>query len=310
MLWRSPSKHKSPKCCPTLGGVRARGSVISCEADMHFEGEATECEVVASDGALLYAWACGEGNPVLLIHGACVDSSFFAEAASLMAASFRVISYDRRGSGKSTLPDAERPDCSIARQADDAWCVMRRLAEGGGAPVGIVACSAGCSIGLELATRHPEAVSALVLHEPAIFDCLPPEHPAWRVVHEAMALADEGLFTLPVSMLFSLESIDDARIRRSSGCTAGMQDKNMGQFLSYDSAAVYRFVPDYSSVPSVPIAVGLGELSGSTYHTLNCPELARRVGGTLVRFPGGHNCALDLPREFSAVVCGLLALAV
>jgi non-heme chloroperoxidase len=47
----------------------------------------------------------GEGKPVLLIHGWPLSGAFWEkQVAALLAAGHRVITYDRRGFGKSTRP--------------------------------------------------------------------------------------------------------------------------------------------------------------------------------------------------------------
>ncbi|GGH99758.1 hypothetical protein GCM10007170_35330 [Arthrobacter liuii] len=47
----------------------------------------------------------GSGQPVVLIHGYPLDgSSWEKQAAALLGAGYRVITYDRRGFGKSSKP--------------------------------------------------------------------------------------------------------------------------------------------------------------------------------------------------------------
>ena len=51
------------------------------------------------DGSSFFCRTVGEGQPLLLIHGAAVDSEFFYELGPHLAAHYRVISYDRSGFG-------------------------------------------------------------------------------------------------------------------------------------------------------------------------------------------------------------------
>ena len=55
----------------------------------------------------LYYEDRGSGRPVLLVHGWPLNgASWERQAAALLAAGFRVITYDRRGFGRSSAPDA------------------------------------------------------------------------------------------------------------------------------------------------------------------------------------------------------------
>ena len=48
----------------------------------------------------LYYEVHGEGDPLILIHGVIVDADLYRETAKLLSKYYKVILYDRRGSGK------------------------------------------------------------------------------------------------------------------------------------------------------------------------------------------------------------------
>lgn len=61
--------------------------------------------IQAADGTNLYYKDWGQGRPVVLIHGWPLDADMWeAQAPALAHAGFRVISYDRRGFGRSDQP--------------------------------------------------------------------------------------------------------------------------------------------------------------------------------------------------------------
>ncbi|MEP7355475.1 MAG: alpha/beta hydrolase [Acidobacteriota bacterium] len=104
----------------------------------------------------------GKGDPVLLIHGTGATSDFWGEAADRLAQYCRVVTYDRRGTGRSSA----RPSGHHDLHAEDAAEIIRRLGLG---PMTIVGWSMGGIVALYLAHRHPELVRSLVLQEAPLY---------------------------------------------------------------------------------------------------------------------------------------------
>lgn len=125
----------------------------------------------------------GEGEPVLLIHGALVADTMQRLAEAPALGSFRRIVYHRRGYGDSPAPMPARPT-TLAEFAEDALGLLDHV-DGGAAHV--VGHSMGAMIGLELAAGHPERVRSLALLEPPT-PFARPAGAAWLA--EAMPLAE------------------------------------------------------------------------------------------------------------------------
>lgn len=96
-------------------------------------------------------------HTVVLSHALGCDLAMWNALADTLAEECRVIAYDHRGHGKSEVP-AE--PYSMEKLADDAARIIR---ETQGGPVVWIGISMGGMVGQELALRHPELVSALVL---------------------------------------------------------------------------------------------------------------------------------------------------
>jgi pimeloyl-ACP methyl ester carboxylesterase len=58
------------------------------------------------NGTRLYYEVAGTGDPIVLIHGNFGDRRYFDDQFAALARLYRVLRYDVRGYGKSTLPDA------------------------------------------------------------------------------------------------------------------------------------------------------------------------------------------------------------
>ncbi len=99
----------------------------------------------------------GEGDPLVLIGGLGCDVSMFGEIVARLAQTARVLTFDNRGAGRSSMPDAPY---SIDQMAADTAGLMDALAI---PSADLVGTSMGASIALALALAHPERVRRLVL---------------------------------------------------------------------------------------------------------------------------------------------------
>jgi len=119
---------------------------------------------IQANRIVLHTETRGRGPAVLLIAGAGGDAEELAGVAAALADQFTVTTYDRRGNSRSPRP-AGWVQTSLAEQADDAAALLAAI---GQRPAVVVGTSAGGSIALEVALRHPDAVRAAIVHEPPI----------------------------------------------------------------------------------------------------------------------------------------------
>jgi len=100
----------------------------------------------------------GNGEPLLLIMGFGLSSaSWRPEFLAGLAPTFRVITFDNRGTGRSDQPDNP---VSIALLADDAAALLDTL---GIARAHVLGVSMGGSVAQEFALNHPQRLAGLVL---------------------------------------------------------------------------------------------------------------------------------------------------
>ena len=84
-----------------------------------------EREIVTADGARLHLIERGEGIPIVLAHGVTNDHrSWFHQVEDLPAQGFRVVAFDQRGHGQSTVGES---GFGIAPLADDLREVLEQL---------------------------------------------------------------------------------------------------------------------------------------------------------------------------------------
>jgi pimeloyl-ACP methyl ester carboxylesterase len=108
----------------------------------------------------LFAVETGHGTPIILLHGGLANHLVCRAFAAPLMSSYRVITPDLRGSGKSTFSG----ELSWDLLADDIAALVRHL---GLATAVIGGVSFGSGVAVRTALRHPGLVDKLVLLTPA-----------------------------------------------------------------------------------------------------------------------------------------------
>jgi 3-oxoadipate enol-lactonase len=109
---------------------------------------------IDANGARLWHESAGSGPPVVLLHAGVADSRMWDGQMESLSPRYRVIRYDLRGYGRSTLPGGPYS------HADDLAVVLDTL---GLDRVALVGCSMGGNAELQFAVEHPERIGALVM---------------------------------------------------------------------------------------------------------------------------------------------------
>jgi pimeloyl-ACP methyl ester carboxylesterase len=253
---------------------------------------------IQANGTVLHTETRGRGPAVLLIAGAGGDAAELAGVAATLADAFTVTTYDRRGNSRSPRP-AGWAQTSLAEQADDVAALLAAL---GQRPAVVVGTSAGGSVALEVALRHPDAVRAAIVHEPPIMaGTANPQ----AVTTGLGALIEQGMAAggPPAAMeLFlrwaagdaafaSLDPADRDRYLDNGEVFFGVE---MPPFMAYGPAA--KAIGDARG-PIVAAGSRASRDPASPHHFLYeaASWLARQVGTDLVEVPGDHMAYLTEP---------------
>lgn len=259
-------------------------------------------------GATLHYEVRGAGPVLLLIPGGPADAGGFGPIGDVLADRYAVVTYDPRGLSRSPL-DGVAGEVTVRTFADDA---RRLLAEVGVEPAYVLGSSGGALVGIELLTRYPQWVRALVVHEPPLTSLLDDagEHAAFaREVHDTYR--SEGVGPAMGKFLASA-GLDGPPPEPAGGQTPEMAEamarmqRNLDFFLGHMWLPLGDYDPDVSALRSLPVTVAVGEASEGQLAHRTSLALADRLGAEPVVFPGDHGGFGSHPEAFADRLHGVL----
>jgi pimeloyl-ACP methyl ester carboxylesterase len=107
---------------------------------------------ITTEGDTLYYEVRGQGRPLLMILGGGGDGGSYSAVAEILSAEVKVITYDRRANGRSTMNFPENFDMN--QQSRDAVAVLDAAGERSAFVFGN---SSGAVIALDMAQTQPHA---------------------------------------------------------------------------------------------------------------------------------------------------------
>jgi pimeloyl-ACP methyl ester carboxylesterase len=249
----------------------------------------------------------GQGDPVLLIHGAFVSDALSPVAREpALTERYRTIWYRRRGYGGS---DPVSPPFSIAEQAGDAQALLEHL---GVERAHVVGHSGGGVIATELALKAPQLVRSLVVLEPAIF---PPA--LGEAFPEMLAPAREAYLSGDAgggvdSFMNVIGSDPDWRNQLAKTLPAGPEQADSDAHVTFDvdlpQFAGWFFDGDRGSRLSLPVCYVFGNESGLMIEALRDHFLSLVPKAEEVRLPGlDHSMCTEGPALVAEAVAEFLA---
>jgi pimeloyl-ACP methyl ester carboxylesterase len=251
------------------------------------------------NGARLHHEVRGVGPPLLLIMGATGCGDVFERFADLLADELTVVTYDRRGNGRSPAPqgwDATSPE----EQADDAAALLEALDL---SPAAIFGTSSAGIFALALLVRHPESVRGAVLHEPALFTLFDDPKDARENIG---ALITEGMEAggPPAAFERFIRFVaGDSNWERLDAGTRERMLASCGTYFGIESGAFDSYLPDDETLAAIREPIQLLVSAGSQPEFAQAAgRLAERLGVEVTRTPGTHFPYLDHPEELAETV--------
>jgi pimeloyl-ACP methyl ester carboxylesterase len=244
----------------------------------------------------------GTGPVLLVLQGGDGDADGMVGLVAHLTSDFTVVTYDRRGIGRSKLnPGAASP--TVETHAEDTHHLLERMTN---EPAFVFGASIGALIGLEFISHHPNQVRVLVAHEPPATQFLPEverERGAQSQLEVEETHRREGVG--PAMRKFAALAGLDFNDREADALLPVPNPQralNLELFLTHDARSVrlHRLSADLLHAASEHVVAAVGATSGTHLAGKCATGLAHWLGREPVAFPGGHCGFLTHLRAFAA----------
>lgn len=251
-------------------------------------------------GTDLYWEARGSGPAILLIAGTPGDGGQFEAVVEGLCADHLVIAYDRRGTSRSAR-SPQWSETSVAEQADDAASVLTRV---GVSSASVFGTSNGAAVALELALRHPERVSRLVIHELPLLSVLEDPAPVAAAIGSLIGAAMEAGGPQAALDAFLRFAFGEAIVDAWPPTLRERMLANAEMVFSIEMPAFQAYRPDEDRPMGcrVPATVLVGEDEHLPFFHEAAQWVAARLGTTVDAAPGAHGPYFSAPAALASAL--------
>jgi pimeloyl-ACP methyl ester carboxylesterase len=260
---------------------------------------------VPVNGADIFAEVSGSGPPVLMLPGGVGIGRGYPHLNRAFSADHTVISYDRRGHGRSSGTPT-----SIAQHADDAVAVMLAATQSANNPLVIIASSAGAVVGLDLVARNPGFAHLLIAHEPPVVTLLP-DSARWLALAQTLINTNDFRGTIAAYDIF-IESIATGATDLKMMALPDALLSDWDTLFRAETEGIFGHHVDLRAIRAggtaiLPIA---GVQSRGYFHSRTAIALAEALDVEFHEIRGSHVAPMVDQHEFASDVRALIAAAI
>lgn len=199
---------------------------------------------------LYYETTGTTGEPIVLVHGSCVDHREWDLVRRPLAERCRVTVYDRRGYSQSTSPSRST---NAGEHAKDLESIVTVVGHG---TAHIVANSSGAAIAIRFALLRPDLVRSLNIHDPALTGLVADDFTAAESLRQYRAALQEA--------------VECVRRRDSAGAAGTYVERVAGYSGGWTSIA-----PELRQAMIANVGPWMYELADPTSQNLELTQLRR-----------------------------------
>lgn len=252
------------------------------------------------DGGSIYYEVAGKGPALVLVHGGFGDRRMWDDQFKRFARYFRVVRYDHRGFGKSSVPKAKySPAADLVRLLDHLKITHAH----------IIGNSMGGSLAIDFAIKHPERVASIVVVASGPNGYPVPQSDIDKVVAVFKLAEDKGQTEAAAAWIQHPMVAVTSKDTKTSHRLRAMINENSGVFRM-------RFWPEESLDP--PAHKRLGEIKAPALIVIGSKDtpIVREMGEAaangikgakkVVIANGDHLPQMTSPQEFNREVLKFL----
>lgn len=261
---------------------------------------------VTTEGDDLYYEVRGQGKPLLMIPGGGGDGQWYSAVADILSEEYKVITYDRRANARSTMNQPQ--NFEISQQSRDAVAVLQAVGETSAFVFGN---SSGAVIAIDMAVTQPQAVRAVIAHEPPMSRAHPNPQKWQRFFASIYWTAFRFSTTLALLRFITgvhLPVRDFAQAAKNAESATPQVKRLSREDTSYVLAKL-ELLPITNYLPNLEVirkqrvklllAAGRESLDKKRFYAETAASLARQLGEELVIFPGHHLSFVTTPQEWA-----------
>jgi len=269
---------------------------------------------IKTEGDELYYEVRGTGQTLLMIPGGGGDGRMYSLVANILSNEYKVITYDRRANSRSSANEPR--NFEISQESRDAVAVLQATGE---TSAFVFGSSSGAVIALDMAKTQPQAVKAIVAHEPPITGV----HPNARKWQRFFARVYGMAYSLSpmIAMIYFVLGVglplrpgvraDASKKQLQENRARGARPMNMADFFTkQELLPVTNYIPAPEIIKKngvkVFLAAGQESLDKKRFYAQTAPILAQMLGCEMIMFPGHHVSYIDAPDEWAATLCNIL----
>lgn len=259
-------------------------------------------------GAQVSYEVTGEGPLLILIPGAAGTGEVFRPLAPHLVSQYQVVTYDRRGFSQSVLDGPQDDAHRLATDADDVRYLIERLSSQEAMVFGN---SSGALVALEVLTRYPKQIQAVVAHEPPAVTLLP-DAAQWLAFFDGVhhTYGKEGIPKAMQQFASSILGSADQQVMEHARREIPNEDtvSNTIYWMEHELRQYPRAELDLDALKARGSQIVLACGRDSRHQMTSQPNrvLARQLDREIVDFPGGHLGFLSHPAEFAKALMDAL----